>query len=201
MPGVSPSTISRELRRNTATAAAPWSIEPRRHSGMLTGAKRPKTAKLLAPWSALTGPAFQGRPCGGSTAVTGGARTGGGRRRGAPSRSPTGSASVSPMISRCGSRTRRSTSRSTCRAVARCSTNSPPACSAAGRSGSPEPASVDVARASSTNRSDQRTSRRSRGQGDTRPLGGDLILGATAPPLERWSSAAPETPLRPGSRA
>ncbi len=161
--GRSPSTISRELRRNAATRSgsfeyramiAQWHADRR--------AKRPKTAKLASKpelqryvkarlagvierpdRSSVSGPdvRWEGRR---HVAV----RTGVGRRRGALSRSQTGSASTSPMMSRCGSLTRRFTSRSMCRAVERCAASSPPVCAAAGRSESREPACAGVARTS-----------------------------------------------------
>jgi Helix-turn-helix domain len=133
--GRSPSTISRELRRNASTRShavvyrattAQWHAERR--------ASRPKVSKLAAN-DALrntcrivlparsqvpTAPQQRGLRCPGSAADTVAARIGAGRSRGAPSRSPTGFRSTFLMIPRCGSRTRRSTSRCTSRAAARC---------------------------------------------------------------------------------
>ena len=134
--GRSPSTISSELRRNAGTrsgsltyraSAAQWHAERR--------ARRPKPAKLAVD-SELRGyvqdrlAGLVRRPDGtavaGPTVLSGAAggmdvgRTAAGRSRGARSRSLTGSAWTSPMMSRCESLTRRSTSRSTCRAAGRC---------------------------------------------------------------------------------
>ena len=134
--GRSPSTISRELRRNAATRSggleyrattAQWHADRR--------ARRPKVAKLAAndALSTLragpprrhdrehrTGRRCRAPRCAGSVGVTGAGRTDAGRARGVPSRSRTDCGSTSPMMSRCGSRTRRSTRRSTCRAAAPC---------------------------------------------------------------------------------
>ena len=133
--GRSPSTISREMRRNAATrgggleyraSTAQWHADRR--------ARRPKPAKLAVNaelrryvQDRLSGAVERPdgrrgatvRMFGGSAGVMVGARTGAGRSRGARSRSPTGSASSSPMMSRCGSPTKRSTSLCMCRVVAR----------------------------------------------------------------------------------
>src|SRR3954453_16265668 len=124
--GRSPSTISRELRRNAATrggrleyrpSVAQWHAEQR--------AKRPKPAKLavnhrLRDYVAerLAGEIrrLDGRRGAGPQAVWKGRRHGRrtGRRwgrRGARSRSRAGWRSTSRMMHRCGFRTRRSTSR------------------------------------------------------------------------------------------
>jgi DNA-binding CsgD family transcriptional regulator len=99
--GRSPSTISRELRRNAdrgggyrATTAQALAYER---------ASRPKPAKPA------TDPRFASDRAG---------RSGGGAAR--PSRSPGGCVAGSPMTRRCGCRPRRSTSRCTCSPAARC---------------------------------------------------------------------------------
>ena len=131
----SPSTISRELRRNASTRAygapyrastAQWHAERR--------ASRPKVSKLAANdrlreyvQDRLAGAIA--RPmaslclallCVSLGDVTADELTGDGPGRGAPSRSRTGSASTSPMMGPCGSRMRRSIRRCTCKAVALC---------------------------------------------------------------------------------
>ena len=130
--GRSPSTISRELRRNAATrsgnleyraTAAQWHADRR--------ARRPKVAKLAAN-SELDWQNVQDR-LGGLIATPDGAsragpqftlgraspwsadKTGGGRPRGVQSRSPTGYGSTFPMMSPCGYRTKPFTRRSTFR--------------------------------------------------------------------------------------
>jgi transposase-like protein len=130
--GRSPSTISRELRRNAATrgggleyraSTAQWHAERR--------ARRPKTAKLAvndtlrqyvqdslpAPSPPPTAATCGGRRCAGSVGVTDAVRIGDGRARGARSRSRAGFGSPSLMMSRCGSRRRRSTRRCMSRAA------------------------------------------------------------------------------------
>ena len=133
--GRSPSTISRELRRNAATrsggleyraSTAQWHADRR--------ARRPRPAKLAVN-AALRryvqdrlsgaverpdGGAWTAPRSGGSVGVTVGARTGGGRSPGARSRSRAGCVWTSRMMSRCASRTKRSTSRCMCRAAAHC---------------------------------------------------------------------------------
>ena len=134
--GRSPSTISRELRRNAATrcgrldyraTTAQWHADRR--------ARRPKPAKLAVnddcgamcrtawpAWSsgptASRWPVRTSRGSGGAGVAAGIA---GGRGRGARSRSRTGCAWTSPMMSRCASRMRRSISRCSSRAAARSS--------------------------------------------------------------------------------
>lgn len=133
--GRSPSTISRELRRNAATRGgrvdyratnAQWHADRR--------AKRPKTAKLAANErlrqyvqdrldGTITRP--DGRPAAapdassGRAGGTGGGPTDGGPPRGARSRSLGGFGSSSPMMGPCASHTRRSTRPSTSKAVVR----------------------------------------------------------------------------------
>jgi len=166
--GRSPSTISRELRRNAAprsgrleyrATTAQWHADRR--------ARRPKPAKLArtrrcgatcrsgsrgrSPPQAVRTFLDPGRA--GSAAATVAARIGAGRSRGAPSRSRTGSRSTFPMIPRCGSRTRRSTSRSMCKAGARCAASSRPACEPDARCACRVPARADAARASFSRRS------------------------------------------------
>jgi transposase len=133
--GRSPSTISRELRRNAATrgglleyraTTAQWHADRR--------ARRPKVAKLAGNDALrqyvqdrlaglITAPTARGcqvRMFAGSDAVTAAVRTGAGPSRGARSRSRAGCGSTSPMMRRCGSRTRRSTRPCTSKAAARC---------------------------------------------------------------------------------
>ena len=135
--GRSPSTISRELRRNAATrggkleyraSVAQWKAE--------LVARRPKDAKLVTnpllheyvqerlsgqiqrpDGTPITGPPTGPGPVGTSRTV----RTAPGCRPGARSRSRTGSRSTSPMMSPCASATRRSIRRSTSRAAGRSS--------------------------------------------------------------------------------
>ena len=132
--GRSPSTISRELRRNAATrcgrldyraTTAQWHADLR--------ARRPKPAKLAAnddcgPMSRIVWPGWCSVPtgsrltvlqCPGVAAVTAGARTGAGRGRGVRSRSLTGWVWTSPMMTRCACLMRRSTSRCSCKDAAR----------------------------------------------------------------------------------
>ena len=119
--GRSPSTISRELRRNAATrggkleyraTVAQWHAERRR------GVRRPRSSRRTRGCASMcrsgsrarsAGPTGRRSPGPQTSAwigrVTGRvARTAGGRRRGARSRSRTGCGSTSPMMSRCGSR-------------------------------------------------------------------------------------------------
>jgi transposase-like protein len=133
--GRSPSTISRELRRNAATrggrleyraTTAQWHADQR--------AERPKVARLAAnerlrdyvrqrlagEITRPDGTPCQGRRCGGSVVGTGAARTAGGRTRGVRSRLPTGCGSTSPMMGPCGSLTRPSTRRCRSKAAAPC---------------------------------------------------------------------------------
>ena len=141
--GRSPSTISRELRRNAATrcgkleyraSVAQWKAE--------LVAQRPKTAKLVTNErlreyvqdrlsGAVHAPdaersARRARPGRGGTSLI--VVTAVGCRDGARSRSPTGFGSISPMMSPCGSAMRPSTRRSTSKAAAHSSVNSSPVC-------------------------------------------------------------------------
>ena len=117
-------------------AAASWSTGRRsaqwKAELVAPGARRPRSSPpttgcastCRSGWPGrCAGPTGRGRGPGdagrGRAATSRVARIAGGRRRGARSRSRTGCASTSPMMSRCGSPTRRSTSRSTCRAAAR----------------------------------------------------------------------------------
>ena len=133
--GRSPSTISRELRRNAATRGGLLGTGPRPRSGTpigVPGARRwpSSPATTRSGGTCRTGsPAGSPRPTArrcpvprfaGSGAVTGAARTAAGPGRGARPRSPTGSGSTSPMMGPCGSRTRRSTRPCTSKAAARC---------------------------------------------------------------------------------
>lgn len=134
--GRSPSTISRELRRNAATrgrkpdyrtSVAQWKAE--------LFARRPKTAKLVdnprlrnyvqarlaGPLADERGNTVKGPMTHAWTAATSPtAPTAHGCRRGVLSRSRGGCGSTSPMTSRCGSATKPSTRRSTSRVVALC---------------------------------------------------------------------------------
>ena len=128
--GRDPATISRELRRNSATRAgqrgyratvAQWKAQQ--------AAKRPKKAKLAANprlreyvQAKLSGAVTDadGSPIAGPNVPWVGRRQD--RRWGtawSPEQISAGSSSTSPMTSRCGSATRRSTSRCTSRAGAR----------------------------------------------------------------------------------
>jgi len=167
--GRSPSTISRELRRNAATrggkleyraSVAQWKAERM--------ARRPKTAKLAADerlreyvQERLSGQVR--RPNG--TAVPGPA-TGPWKGRNKPRRQDRRWAKAwspeqiskrlawtSPMMTRCGSRTRRSTRRSTSKAAERSNASSLHACGPGGRCGSQGPAASSAARSSSPSRS------------------------------------------------
>jgi hypothetical protein len=126
--GRSPSTISRELRRNAATRSG--YLEYRATTAQWHAdrcAQRPKLAKLAAneplrdyvqqrlagSIARVDGTSVRVQTCGGSAAVTAVVRTGVGEGRGAQSRSQAGCGSTSLMMSRCGSRTRRSTRPST----------------------------------------------------------------------------------------
>jgi transposase-like protein len=133
--GRSPSTISRELRRNAATrgggleyraSTAQWHADRR--------ARRPKPAKLAVNTELRRyvqdrlsgavqppdGIAVAGPTVSWAGGVTADVRTGAGPRPGARSRSLTGSALTSSMMNRCGCRMKRSTNLSMCRVVARC---------------------------------------------------------------------------------
>ena len=133
-------------------AAAGWSIGRRVRSGMPTVARRARSRRswpstracgsmcrsvCRARSSGRTGVVWRVRMCGGSAGATAAARIGGGRARGALSRSRLGCSSSSRMMSRCGSRTRRSTRRCTCRAVEHSGASSRHACGPAGRCASP----------------------------------------------------------------
>ncbi len=132
--GRSPSTISRELRRNASTrtwrldykaSIAQWHAERR--------ARRPKVAKLATTSGsvrmsrndcqvecAVSTVKLLGRPGRNGTARTSRvAVIAAGCRDGAQNKSRAGCRSTSPMIRRCGSATKRSTRRSTCRAAGR----------------------------------------------------------------------------------
>ena len=134
--GRSPSTISRELRRNAATrgggsrvsgldgAVARRPARPASQAGE-AGASTPSCAgyvqdRLSGAVQRPDGSVVAVRTSAGSVGVTAVARTGAGARRGVLSRSLPGCDSTSPMMNRCGSLTRRSISRCTFRAAARC---------------------------------------------------------------------------------
>ena len=164
----SPSTVSRELRRNAATrgggleyraTTAQWHADRR--------ARRPKVAKLAAN-AALrqnvqdrpsgTIAALPARPCparrsAGSGAAMAAVKTAAGRPPGAQNRSRTGSGSTSPMMGPCGSPMRPSTRPCTSRAGARCVVTWPRACGPGGRYGCPGHAPRAGASSSSAPRS------------------------------------------------
>ncbi len=147
--GRTPSTFSRELRRNAATRGgslvyraviAQWHRDRR--------AARPKMAKLAANQrlrdylhaspgrtSCRMGRRYRVRRYGSSGAGMVTARIGDGPPRGARSRSRPAYASISPMMRRCASPTRRSIRRSTFRAAAPCSASWSPASVPGGRCG------------------------------------------------------------------
>jgi DNA-binding CsgD family transcriptional regulator len=132
--GRSPSTVSREVRRNVATRAASLGIgrllrngrpnswhAARRHRNWSPTRSFTPTSRIGCPdrSACLTERLFSARrPERGRSATSSIAKTGHGCRGGVRSRSPTGSRSTSPMMSPCASATRRSTGRSTFRAVA-----------------------------------------------------------------------------------
>ena len=131
--GRSPSTISRELRRKAATAAAVRvpGTTAQWHADCGRGARSPRSSRSTPSCAAMCRTPVRGGAASDGIAVDGpqvrwigrvtaGGRIGAGRGRGARSRSPTGCAWTSPMMSRCASLMRRSTSRSMCRAAARC---------------------------------------------------------------------------------
>ncbi len=136
--GRSPSTISRELRRNAATRSgssgyraitAQWHADRR--------AKRPKVAKLAANPRLRdyvqdrldrTGRRRAARRSDSSAAAMGGVRIVAGAKRGVLSRSPTDSASTSPMMRPCASRTRPSIRPCSSRGEGRCAGSSSLAC-------------------------------------------------------------------------
>jgi hypothetical protein len=133
--GRSPSTISRELRRNAATrggrleyraTTARWHADRR--------AERPRSpswpptsgsgAMCRNGWRARS-PGPTARQCGarrsgGLVGGTGAARIAAGRTRGVRSRSRTGCGSTSPMMGPCGSPMRPSTRRCTSKVAAPC---------------------------------------------------------------------------------
>ncbi len=151
--GRDPSTISRELRRNASTRT--WGLEYKASTAQWHAerrARRPKAAKLSGndklreyvqerpsgevrkPDGRAVGPLVRRGAAG--TSPTG--PTDAGSRRGAPSRSRSGSRSTSPMMGPCGSATRRSTRPATSKGAAPSSANSWPACGPEGRCGSHE---------------------------------------------------------------
>jgi DNA-binding CsgD family transcriptional regulator len=163
----SPSTISRELRRNASTRSyavpyrattAQWHAERR--------ASRPKVSTLAA--NDVLREYVQDRLAGTITRPDGelvpgpdvrwigrrhGRRTGGGRSRGARSRSRTGSGPISPMMGPCASLMRPSTRRSTSKVEVPSSASSSHAFGPDGRCGFPGPGPRGGARGSSLPRS------------------------------------------------
>lgn len=145
--GRSPSTISRELRRN---AAARCSIGPRLHSGKQNGPrsapKRPSSPKtsdcksmcktgLPARSQMPRAGRFRAPMCRGRDGAMVVERTGDGVRAGALSKSVADCGSTSRMMRPCGFLTKPSTKRSMCKAVAGCDANCPPVCVPAERCG------------------------------------------------------------------
>ena len=131
--GRSPSTISRELRRNAATRGGSWSTGRRGEWQAEQRAKRPKAAKLASnarlrdyvqerlagevqrpDGARVPGPRSRGK-----AGATGVVSTGAGAGRGVRSRSPGAWRSTTRMMPRCGSRMKRSTSRCMCRVAER----------------------------------------------------------------------------------
>jgi DNA-binding CsgD family transcriptional regulator len=166
--GRSPSTVSRELRRNAATrggyldyraTTAQWHADRQ--------GRRPKIAKLAANQALRR--YVQDRLAGMVTTTDGHAVPGPevrwiGRRHGrrqdrcwATSWSPEQIAhrlrSISPMMNRCGSRTRRSTRHSTSKDAERCAASCPHACARGEHYASRGPAPEYEANASSHQRS------------------------------------------------
>ena len=134
--GRSPSTISRELRRNAATRSggldyrattAQWHADRRGAAAQAGQARRQRRAAALCPGppgrrcrSGPDGVAAAAHTSVDRPASRVAARIAVGRGRGVLSRSPTGCAWTSPMMSRCASRTRRSISRCSSKAEERC---------------------------------------------------------------------------------
>ena len=180
-----PSTISRELRRNAATAvAARLPGLGRAVEGRAAGrARRPPSSSRTSGCASTCRSGSPGVSCATRRARSSGrdgrrgraatsriARIAAGRRRGARSRSPTGSGSTSPMMSRCGSATRRSTRRSTSRAAG--AQAGAGACLRTGRRcGFLEVAHAASVGARHAGGDDQRAARRGRGPGRSRSLG------------------------------
>ena len=111
-----------------------WFIGPRLRSGTQSGvpaARRSRSSPRTTPFATMwrivwvvRSPAqmaswCQDPRCAGSVAVTGPERIDGGQRRGVPSRSRTGSGSISPTMSPCESLTKPSTRRPMCKAGVR----------------------------------------------------------------------------------
>ena len=101
-----------------------WFIGPRLRSGTQSGvpaARRSRSSPRTTPFATMWRIVWVGRSpaqmaswcqdprCAGSVAVTGPERIDGGQRRGVPSRSRTGSGSISPTMSPCESLTKPST--------------------------------------------------------------------------------------------
>ena len=161
----SPSTISRELRRNAATRSggleyrattAQWHADLKAEK---TAGGEARCTRRTAPVRARPDSPAGLRPptgrgclvpmCTGTVAATGAVKTDAGRRHGVLSKLPTDSRSTSPMMSRCGSPTRPSTRRSTCRDEGHCDATWWRACGPAGRCACQEHGHEDAARRSS----------------------------------------------------
>ena len=167
--GRSPSTISRELRRNAATRGG--GLEYRASTAQwhaVRRALRPKAAKLAANDAlrqyvqdrlagTIHGPRRHGRAGPGGSVDRSPARAPSGnddgRPHGARSRSRTDSRSISPMMSPCGSHTRPSTKRSTSKAAALCAVNWSRTCAPGERCACRGSAPAGAARSSSAPRS------------------------------------------------
>ena len=148
--------------------AEAWSIGPRPRSGIRIGAPAarrfpnwPRTTPCVSMCkivSAVLSPAptaswYQALRCVGWVVVMGPERIVGGRHRGAPSRSRTGSGSISPIMSPCESLTRRSTRRYMCKAGVRSNGNWWRVCAPGERCGCRGHGPASGARASSAPRS------------------------------------------------
>jgi len=132
--GRAPSTISRELQRNSRSGPAGLSIGPRPPKHTLTVARDDRSRRSSRSTRSCVAMCRTGSPdrCSGPTGASrvrrsagaGGVRdrerTGAGGSPGARSRSPLVCAWTSPMMSRCAFLMRRSISRSLCRAAERC---------------------------------------------------------------------------------
>ncbi len=158
-----PSTISRELRRTPPRVAATPSTGPRPPSGTLIGEPNDRRSRnsppmmrcepmcrigLPAGFRLRTARSCRDLRCAGSGAGPGAGRIDAGPRPGARSRSPTDSASTTPMMRRCESRTKPSTRPSTSKAAAPCAVSWWRACAPAGRCEFPVPAAGAAARRS-----------------------------------------------------